>query len=159
MHEIEVVKEAPKLVAGMRKPGHYREIAKMLPALFEYVISRSAPIAGQPMFLWHEKSVEEAMAADEAGRADIEVCLPIATRIPETAEIKCYELPGATMARMVHKGPYESSGTAYEKLFAWIEENGKTLSGPVREEYLNDPREVGPQEILTVIYAPISQAP
>ena len=35
MYEIEVVKEAPKLVAGMRKPGHYREIAKMLPALFD----------------------------------------------------------------------------------------------------------------------------
>lgn len=155
MHEIEVVEEAPKLVAGMRKHGQYKEIAKMLPALFENVISRSAIIAGPPMFLWHEKSVEEAMAADEAGRADIEVCLPIATRISETAEIKCYELPGATMAKTVHKGPYESSGLAYERLFAWIEENGKKLSGPMREAYLNDPREVGPQEILTVIYAPI----
>lgn len=155
MHEIEVVEEAPKLVAGMRKHGQYKEIAKMLPALFEYVISRSAIIAGPPMFLWHEKSVEEAMAADEAGRADIEVCLPIATRISETAEIECYELPGATMAKTVHKGPYESSGLAYEKLFAWIEENGKKLSGPMREAYLNDPREVGPQETLTVIYAPI----
>lgn len=156
MHEIEVVEEAPKLVAGMRKHGQYKEIAKMLPALFEYVISRSAVIAGPPMFLCHEKSIEEAMAADEAGRADIEVCLPIATRISETAEIKCYELPGATMAKTVHKGPYESSGLAYEKLFAWIEENGKKLSGPMREAYLNDPREVGPQEILTEIYAPIS---
>ena len=156
MHEIEVVEEAPKLVAGMRRHGQYREIAKMLPALFEYVMSRGARIAGPPMFLWHERSVAEAIEADEAGRADIEVCVPIVSRIPETAEIKCYELPGGTMAKMVHKGPYESSGPAYEKLFAWIEENGKRLSGPVREDYLNDPRTVEPQEILTVIYAPIS---
>jgi effector-binding domain-containing protein len=39
---------------------------------------------------------------------------------------------------------------------AWIEENGKKLSGPIREAYMNDPREGGPEEILTVIYAPVS---
>jgi len=32
----------------------------------------------------------------------------------------------------------------------------KCISGPIREAYLNDPREVGPEEILTVIYAPVS---
>lgn len=155
MHEIEVVEEQPMLVAGMRKQGQYKEIAKMLPALFEYVMSRNARIAGPPMFLWHEKSVKEANEADKAGRADIEVCAPIAARIPETDQIKCYELPGGSMVKMVHKGPYESSGPAYEKLFAWIEGNGKKLCGPIREGYLNDPRTVEPQEILTVIYAPI----
>ncbi len=156
MHEIEVVEEPPMLVAGMRKRGQYKEIARMLPALFEYVMSRGARIAGHPMFLWHEKSVDDAFDADKAGRADIEVCVPIAARIPETDLIKCYELPGGVMVKMVHKGPYELSGPTYEKLFAWIEENGKKLSGPIREGYLNDPRTVEPQEILTVIYAPIS---
>jgi effector-binding domain-containing protein len=84
----------PQLVAGMRRRGHYREIAKILPALFEYAMSQGAVIAGPPHYIMHEKSVEEALKAEEAGNADIEVCIPIAERIPETDEIKCYELPG-----------------------------------------------------------------
>ena len=35
MIEIEIVEENPQLVTGMRQRGHYREISKMLVALFE----------------------------------------------------------------------------------------------------------------------------
>jgi effector-binding domain-containing protein len=156
MNEITLVEEKPQLVAGMRRRGHYREIAKMLPALFEYAISQGAVISGPPHYIMHEKSVEEALKAEEAGNADIEVCVPIAEKIPETDEIKCYELPGGKMARIINKGPYEASGPVYERLFAWLLENGHKLAGPIREAYLNDPREVAQEEILTIIYAPIS---
>ena len=60
------------------------------------------------------------------------------------------------MAKITHKGSYEAMKPVYERLFAWIEKSGKRLSGPIREAYLNDPREVRPEEIITVIYAPIS---
>jgi AraC family transcriptional regulator len=116
MNEITIVDEKPKLVAGMRKRGHYKEIAEMLPALFEYVMSQGAVIAGPPLYIMHEKSVEDAVKADEAGNADIEVCVPIAERIPETDEIKCYALSGGKMAKIIHKGPYEASGPVYERL-------------------------------------------
>ncbi|MCK9441826.1 MAG: GyrI-like domain-containing protein [Methanothrix sp.] len=155
MIEISVVDEKPQMVAGMRRRGHYKEIAKMLPALFEYVMGRGARIAGPPLYLWHETSVEDAQRADEAGNADIEVCVPIAEKIPENDDIKCYELFGGRMAKIVHKGPYEACGPAYERLFAWLLENDLKLTGPIREAYLNDPREVAPEEILTTIYAPI----
>jgi effector-binding domain-containing protein len=155
MIDIEVVEEGPQLVAGMRRKGHYREIAVMLPALFEYIISRGARIAGPPLFLCHERSVEEARKADEAGNADIEVCVLIAEKIPENDEVKCYELSGGKMAKIVHKGPYEACEPTYERLFAWLLENGLKLTGPIREAYLNDPREVAPEEILTIVYAPI----
>jgi effector-binding domain-containing protein len=155
MIEISVVDEKPQLVAGMRRRGHYKEIAKMLPALFEYAMSQAAIIAGPPQYLWHEKSVEEAQKADEAGNADIEVCVPIAAKIPESDEIRCYILPGGKNAQIIHKGPYEACVPAYERLFAWLEENGLKLTGPLREAYLNDPREVAPEEILTIIHAPI----
>jgi AraC family transcriptional regulator len=156
MNEITIVEEKPQLVAGMKRRGHYKEIAKMLPSLFEYAMSRGAIVAGPPLYLWHEKSVAEAQKADEAGNADIEVCVPIAEEIPENDEIKCYELSGGKNAEIVHKGPYEASGPVYERLFAWLLENGLKLTGPIKEAYLNDPREVAPEEILTIIYAPIS---
>ena len=139
MIEITIVEEKPQIVAGLRRRGHYKDIAKMLPALFEYVMSSGAIIAGPPLYLWREKSVEEALKADEAGNADIEVCVPIAEKIPENDDIKCYELSGGRMANIIHKGPYEASGPAYERLFAWLLENGLNLTGPIREAYLNDP--------------------
>lgn len=156
MHEISIIDERPRLVVGDRKRGHYKEIAVMLPRLFEYALSQKARIVGPPMFLWHETSVEKAQKADFEGNADIEVCVPIAEKISETEGFKCYELPGGKMAKIRHKGPYEASGPAYEDLFAWMKEKGKELAGPIREAYLNDPREVGSEEILTIIYAPIS---
>ena len=67
--------------------------------------------------------MEEAKIADEAGNADIEVCVPIRERIPENDEIKCYDLSGGKMAKIIHKGPYEASGPVYERLFAWMGEN------------------------------------
>jgi len=155
MIEITVVDEEPQLVAGMRRRGHYKEIAVMLPALFQYVLSCRCRISGPPLYLWHERSVEEAQKADGAGNADIEVCVPLAAKIPESDEVKCYILPGGRNAWIVHKGPYEACGPAYERLFAWLEENGLKLTGPIREAYLNDPREVAPEDILTIIHAPI----
>ncbi|MDQ1262537.1 MAG: hypothetical protein QG575_1718 [Euryarchaeota archaeon] len=155
MIDISVVDEKPQLVAGMRRRGHYRVIAEMIPALFEYAINHGAIIAGPPLYICHEKSVKDAFKADEAGNADIEVCVPIAAKIPESDVVMCYVLPGGKNAQIVHKGPYEACVPAYERLFAWLEENGLKLNGPIKEAYMNDPREVAPEEILTIIHAPI----
>ena len=103
-----------------------------------------------------ETGVEEAKRADESGNADIEVCVPVAKRIPENDKIKCYELCGGKMAKTVHKGPYQECESTYMKLFAWLQENNYKIVGPIREGYVNDPREVAPEEILTIIYVPIS---
>jgi effector-binding domain-containing protein len=155
MTEITIVDEKPQLVAGMRRKGHYKEIAVMLPTLFQYIVSQAAIIAGPPLYIWHERSVQEAQKADEAGNADIEVCVPIAAKVPESDEIKCYVLAGGKNAQIVHKGPYEECVPAYERLFAWLEERGLKLTGPIKESYLNDPREVASEDILTLIRAPI----
>jgi effector-binding domain-containing protein len=60
------------------------------------------------------------------------------------------------MARTVHKGPYHDCPRTYEVLLSWLEENGHKIAGPMREAYINDPREVAPEDILTIIYVPIS---
>ncbi|HOU70759.1 MAG: GyrI-like domain-containing protein [Methanothrix sp.] len=156
MTEIALVNEKPQLVAGMRRKGHYKEIAEMLPNLFEYAMSHNAVISGPPLYLMHEMNAEEARRADEAGSADIEVCVAIAERIPESEEVKCYEICGGKMARTVHKGPYHDCPRTYEVLLSWLEENGHKIAGPMREAYINDPREVAPEDILTIIYVPIS---
>jgi AraC family transcriptional regulator len=81
--------------------------------------------------------------------------VPILKRGKETEEISCYELPGAKMAKITHKGPYQEEKTTYEKLFAWLGKNNKAVTGPMRKIYLNDPHEVTQEELLIEIYAPI----
>jgi effector-binding domain-containing protein len=110
---------------------------------------------GPPMFICHETCVEEVMEADKAGTADVEVAIPISRDIDETDDMKIYELPGGKMAKIVHKGAYENMDHTYETIFKWIEQNGKTISGPIREVYINDPSEVPKDEILTEIYIPV----
>ena len=42
------------------------------------------------------------------------------------------------------------------ELFDWLQKNNHKIVGPIREGYVNDPREVEPDEILTIIYVPVS---
>ena len=155
MEEITVVEVKPQLVLGMRKRGKYETIATMIPQVCQFAVAKGIQIQGPPMFVCHEMTPEEAMKADEEGNADVEVAVPISEEIEGTDEIGSYELPGGKMATLIHKGPYQDCGPTYEKLFAWLEANGKRIVGPTREVYLNDPHEVPPDEILTAIYAPI----
>jgi AraC family transcriptional regulator len=155
MSEVTVAKVRPQLVVGMRKRGTYAEIGPMIVKVCQYAAAHSAQIQGRPTFICHE-TPKQAMKANEQSNADVEVALPVAREVECRGEIVCYELAGGQMARIVHKGPYEKCAPTYKKLFAWIAEHHKRITGPTREVYLNDPRKVPPEEILTEIYAPIA---
>lgn len=155
MEEINIVDIQPQTVMGMRKRGKYEIIAQMIPQVCQYVIEKGVQIIGPPVFVCHEKGAEEVMKANEEGNADVEIAVPVSSSVEDTDEIKGYELPGGKMAKIIHKGPYEACEPTYNKLFAWLKENGKTITGPTREIYMNDPKEVPPEEIITEIYAPI----
>ena len=155
MDEITVIDVPPQKVIGMHKRGKYEIIAQMMPQMFQFAVSKGIQIRGPPVFVCHETTPEAAMKADAEGTADVELAIPIEGNIEETEEIKSYELPGGKMAKIVHKGAYKDAGLTYEKLFAWLGQNNKKITGPTREVYLNDPREVPETELLTEIYAPI----
>ena len=155
MSEITIENVDAQLVAGMTRTGSYKIIAEMLPDLYVYVMSNGAELTGPPVFVCRETSQEAAMKANQNGTARVEVCAPIAGAITESEAVKVYELPGGKMAKVVHQGPYEHCETTYKKLFDWVVENGHQINGPIREVYLNDPRVVSPEDILTEIYAPI----
>ncbi len=157
MDEITIVDVPNQKVMGMRKKGRYKElIPGMLQQLFPHILKYGDDVCcGAPMFICHEKSVEEVMEADKMGTADVEVAVPISKDIEEAEEMKIYELPGGKMAKIIHKGPYDGMDKTYEKLYNWIFQNGKSITGPTREVYINDPNEVGMEETLTEIYAPI----
>jgi len=155
MSEVTVAEVKAQLVVGMRKRGTYAEIGPMIMKVYQYAAAHNAQIQGRPTFICHE-TPKQAMKANEESNADVEVALPVAREVESSGEVVCYELPGGQMARIVHRGPYEKCAPTYKKLFAWIAEHQKKITGPTREVYLNDPRKVPPEKILTEIYAPIA---
>ena len=155
MSDVNIRNVEPQLVVGMRKRGTYAQIRPMIAQIQQYIEAGGAEIAGPPTFVCHE-SPKEVVKANLQRNADVEVVIPVSAKIESTEEIACYELAGGPMAKITHKGPYEKSAVAYKQLFAWIAENHKKVAGPTREVYLNDPRKVSPEELLTEIYAPVA---
>jgi AraC family transcriptional regulator len=157
MADVSMVEVPAQLVLGIRRRGHYSDIAAAIGEVVQYALAHGAQLTGAPIALLHEHGREAAMEADANGTAVIDVAFPIARRVPGGDSVKCYELPGGTMAKLLYKGPYEACEAAYTALFDWIVINNYLITGPTREVYLNDPREVGPEETLTEIYAPIER--
>jgi len=126
MTDITITDIAPQTILGIRRRGFYQEqIPKQIMELCIYMEQEKIEMAGMPVFVCHETSVEEAMQAAEEGNADIEVAVPVAAPIAVTGEgpddMTCYELPGGTMVKAIHKGPYETCEATYNEVFAWIE--------------------------------------
>ena len=156
MHEVTVVEVPSQLVVGVKRTGHFSDMPAVMGALFEFAASKNAQFVGAPLALYHETSKDAIEKADLEGTAVLDIAFPIGAPIDASGEFKVYEMPGGTMARVVHKGPYDQCEPAYNAVFAWVARNGKQIVGPVREVYPNDPRAVAPENILTEIYVPIA---
>jgi len=144
-----------QLVLGIRRKGRYAETPSVIGEIVRYAVANGAQLTGMPIALMHEPGGEAAMKADREGAAVIDVAFPIAKAVKGSDTVTCYELPGGRMARIVHKGPYDACGPAYNTLFNWLAKEGLRVTGFPREVSLNDPRTVKPEELLTGIYAPV----
>ena len=155
MDDVTLVTIPEQQVLGIRRRGRYCLIPELLATIITYAMEHGIAVAGPPVFLCHEITPEAVMAADQAGNADVEVAWPVAGKVKGAGEIRAYTLPGGKMARILHHGPYEACEPTYRRLFGWIDGKGLRITGPIREAYLNDPREVPPDQILTEILAPV----
>jgi len=155
MEDIALVEVVSQQVIGIKKNGTYALIPELLMKVYEYTVKKNMVITGPPIFICHEISPEAVMEANEKGTATIEVAWPVSGKDKGTKVMKVYELAGGKMAHATHHGPYESCEPTYLKLFSWIKEQDLRISGPIREVYPNDPREVPPEKIITEIFVPV----
>ncbi len=58
-------------------------------------------------------------------------------------------------AQIMHIGPYSEEGPNIQRVHAFIDEQGKKLSGKHHEIYLSDPRRTAPEKLKTVIRQPM----
>lgn len=152
MYEV-VVKKVPTMrVAFVRHViPTFGSLNTLFGELFGPLMGR-ARFAGPPVSIYHDMEFKDV-------NPDVEVAVPIEGALPEDVPAKARELTGGDMACVVHHGPYDSIGEAYNAVMAWIEPNGMRIAGPVRECYLHGPGDSqNPEEYVTEIMVPVEKA-
>jgi DNA-binding transcriptional MerR regulator len=119
----------PQWIASLRETiPAYRAIG----ALFGKLKTTLEPfgIEGPGIALFHDKEYREQDVDLEAG-----ITLKHSAQVPEP--VKCYQLPAASVASIVHHGAFNRVGEAYGALLRWIEANNYRPAGPPREIFLH----------------------
>lgn len=154
MHDVAIRKLPPATLAVIPHRGSYMEIGKAFEMLFGTLGARNLlrpDLCMKGLFYSDPTSVPEAELQSAAG-----IVIPDAS-FPVEAPLQRAELRGGEYAVLRHKGPYSDMKAAYDWLYGeWLVQSGREAAdAPVFEEYLNNPREVPPTELLTDICLPL----
>lgn len=131
------------LIAGHRIKGRYDEVGRGF-SLVAKKLGRH--INGKPMALYYDDEYKE-------NDADFEACFPVRKGV-STPDISIRELTGGKAVCLLHKGPYDTLGDSYKKLYAYLNEKGYEQVIPSREIYLKGPGIIfkgNPKNYLTEI--------
>ncbi len=148
-YQIEVTDQPaqPALVIRTRAPAADlpRLFGEAYEALMRYLGELGEQPAGMPFAAYHNMDMQNL---------DVEIGFPVARPLPGKDTIQPGELPAGRWASVLHIGPYDQCGPAYDALTRWINEHGYTPVGVAYEAYCSEP-ETPPQEIRTWIRFPL----
>jgi AraC family transcriptional regulator len=153
MAEVETKIVEAQTVASLSFTGPYDQTEDMMDELMGWLMRAGHPYSAPPFAIYYDDPDE---VPDEELRA--EVCLPLEERVRGDEEVDIKDAPSALMACATHEGPYEDIPDTYEKIFAWIEDNGRTFQEEMgtREVFLKQHGEVETEEeLLTEVQVPI----
>ncbi|NOY58683.1 MAG: MerR family transcriptional regulator [Calditrichaeota bacterium] len=116
------------LIAGYRMKGKYPDIGEGFKILGKAI---GRHINGKAMALFYDSEFKET-------DADFEPCFPV-RKGKSSDRISVRELKGGKCVSLIHKGPYETLGESYKKIFAYLNDKGYETLLPSREIYLKGP--------------------
>ena len=155
MFDVEI-KSFPSLhLAAMAHKGSYMNIGQA----FEKLMVRAGPQG------WLANGVrmigifyDDPAEVNEAElRAKACIILPDDLKIEDDGMVQPLDLPAGRTVCLRFKGPYAEMEGAYRWLFGtWLPQSGEEAADrPCIEEYLNNPRDVAPPDLLTDIHLPL----
>jgi len=153
-HEVKIGQRDAILVVSKRLPVRLSEIGSVISQAFGEVYGHLGASGvesdGPPFIIYH--------GSPAGGEPfDIEVCAPVVRAIDPPIGWRVDELPAGTFATLVHVGPYDTIGAAYDTLSEWIGSHELAIAGPPREVYLSEP-DTPPDQIRTIVEFPVSGA-
>jgi DNA-binding transcriptional MerR regulator len=130
------------LIASIRWRGKYSDCGKAFSKLYG---AMGRYVCGKPMDLYYDEGYKE----DDA---DIETAVPI-RKGRQVPGITIRELPGGKAVSLIHKGPYDLIGRAYEKLADYTQQQQLRCQSPVRQVYIKGPGLIfkNPKNYLTEV--------
>lgn len=138
---------------GVAHQGSYMEIGRAFEALFGTLFARGL---GRPEMRMIGVYLDDP---DIVGVDKLRsfACVEAGKDIPSEAPLERRTIAGGDYAVLRHKGPYADMHKAYRWLYSdWLPSSGLQLKDSVMfEDYLNNPRQVPPTELLTDIYIPL----
>jgi AraC family transcriptional regulator len=86
-----------------------------------------------------------------------DAAITVSRPVQPEGEVGVMELAGGEYATLMHKGPYETLGRAYQALLGgWLPQSGRELrDAPCFEVYVNSPQSTRPEDLLTLIHVPV----
>lgn len=152
MHPVTVRNEPARRLVGLFHKGDYHTIGKKFEAFGALCELRNLWPEMGPVAAIYFDNPDVTPAADLRSFAGGIFC---GSTTPEGMEEQ--QLAGGKTAVLTYKGPYSGISAAYQSLFGnWLPSSGEEpADSPCFEIYLNNPREVAPEELLTEICLPL----
>ncbi|WP_295750044.1 GyrI-like domain-containing protein [Undibacterium sp.] len=108
---------------------------------------------------WFGVYLDDPVSVAESELRSLACISPPAKLAPESlqAPLRSAEIKGGKYAVLHYKGPYSDMAAVYQWLYGnWLPASGQEAAdAPAFEEYLNNPRDTAPTELLTNIYLPL----
>lgn len=134
----EIVQSQLQPTAVIRLTVPRSEIRKVMgPAIAEVMAAVGAQRVGPagPVYSHHFKM--------DPNTFDLEVGVPVSGPIKPTGRVAASQLPAATVARTIYRGPYEGLGAAWGEFGHWVTSQGHKPAANLWERYVSGP-ESGP---------------
>ena len=124
-------------------------LGKAYARTYDHIRAQGGKALDPCMALWHT-------SADTYADEDAEAVVPVDRALPDSDEVKVYELTGGTVASAIHHGNFAEFTQLHPALLRWIDSNGYRIVGPSREIYVrNDARH--PQDSVTEVQYPVEK--
>lgn len=114
-------------------------------AIMQYLAELGEQPVGMPFAAYYDMNMQNM---------DVEIGFPVGRPLAGKGEIQASEFPGGKLASVMHIGPYDQMGPAYDALTQWAKAQGYEATGVAYELFYSEP-ETPPMEIRTEIMFPL----
>jgi len=155
MYQVSIQDIAGMRVLSVPHNGSYMAIGKAFAALYRTLAARNQFDTGmRSVGIYYD---DPSLVAEQALRS--RACVVVDDRVVAEAPLQEDRIVGGRCAVLRHQGPYADMRSAYQWLYGqWLVAAGEEVGDtPVFEEYLNNPRDTAPADLLTDIYLPLCQ--
>jgi DNA-binding transcriptional MerR regulator len=126
-YEVTIKQVEPRFVASVRDTlSSYADADELFNELQSHFNQRGAPF--ERAAIWHA-------CANQRRRIDCEAIFFLREPARARGRAQVYELPGASVACVIHHDSDETCERAYVALRSWIKSHGYAIAGPNRELY------------------------